>query len=226
MANKKGFRVIPLYAPQLVPIIPEVFDKSDEETWRSVLDAVYDKHRIAKDIRMSISATPAKDFVKKLASFLRASDGGAIRYAFGELGRLRERVKEKHRAQSVDLESILLDSVKRRRGDFPEAELSTMHNILFKSFSNGRDIYVSAPNVFDDFADKMLEIPHELRPAVLSQAEFLLDKSFGDEGSKHDILYKKGIALVSYANAARERAELLGTNFAKWANGAIKSHGT
>ena len=211
MSEKDFERKLRDYVPQLVPFVPRLLDKISLDEWEKSLDIIYDRHIfcIAKSRIKTL-----EPFIDDFMEFLTSADRDLIEYGIDELSRIRKSTRSVGKEIDVNLEQIVLDSVKQRTEQFSKKQLSGLHKILLKLYREDRLDY-SLNSFFNKFADSVVGVPERHRDRVLKGADKLL-KMFPKRNTM-------GSMLLSYSKFLEESLEVLGDNLGKFIDKAMKA---
>lgn len=226
--RRKDTMTMHTYAGQLIPAVPDLISRITSEDWERSLGVITDKHfKIGGDEKIE----EMRAFVSKLVDTLKSADEEDVPYFLNELERIPEEVKEKKRV--VDLEGIVLDSLVNRSTKFSRTDLSKLHGLFFRMYSDLNSKFLGLPRQFDDFASEIGALPEEFRYKAIEYAEKIWKKDFSspddDKASPfreviRNELEQKNKAVVAYAKALRANISALGSRFTNWTEAALRNN--
>ena len=138
-----------------------------------------------------------ENFVNEFIEFARTKDSYLLtNYTAKELSKIGSQVDVPGMSRHLDLESIILNFIKDKEGDFSETEMSNVNEILFRIYSKGSERSSKALKIFERFTKQISAIPSPIRPNVIDSARRMLTSKHFDGP-----LDKKGKLLMSYTHA-------------------------
>ncbi len=219
--------IIRNYASHIIPSISDIQDKVNEDEWNGFLKVLI--NRVEKS---GLERPVNEDFVKSFMSFLKRNEPEIITYTIKELDKIGGNVDGQFYGRSLDLETIICNSVETRNKLFSLNDLSELHSLLFKMYINGGRRFTRAVEFFDSFATSLQNIGQEYRQTIIEGANKILNKKYrntieeksDDEESEKIKVHENSKAYVMYVDALKNKNELI-ASYGKSAERNIKTLG-
>ncbi|MAG61615.1 hypothetical protein CMI43_02275 [Candidatus Pacearchaeota archaeon] len=193
----------------LIEAIPDLLTKIDIKEWQRSLDIIYDGR--------NSSVSFVGDFVKSLQTLPIQR----MRYCLDELSKIRE-VKEDYHDGTVDLETVILDSIISGY-NLSDKELSATHDVFLSMYQTPTGRCPNVMEYFDQVKDDLAQIPKNQRQEVLENILKLSKRRFPEEkGTTGNISSEKNKLITKYSRFVSSNAGLIRNKFTEWTKLALE----